>query len=374
MRGVGRVAWIATTLVFIGASAVMNYDVAHGLGTDPRSAVIFGTLSVAADLAKAVAPIVIAGAWAARAYGRALVSGLLFALTLVMALNAALGFGSVNRGGLLTTRENLNAALRDAVRDEADARVRLAALPAARPGAVVAADLASLRRERAWESSKGCSDATSSASRDLCRSYERLNGEAAAAAEAAVLDRKIERLGAEIGRLRGQGAGSEADPQASGIARLLRPLFGNIDHGLVRSGLALLFAATVEGFSAFGLWCVGFMHGGRASNGAAAVVSEAESVVAGGTVVEEREIPVLSADVLGVDVYGENRLQAGGSVSLDELLADYEREARRLGLVAMSKEAFVEGWELVADGCKMKQVDGRYIGMSIGAGDAAAGA
>jgi hypothetical protein len=56
--------------------------------------------------------------------------------------------------------------------------------------------------------------------REFCKGLEKLDGELAAAAQAAVLQGKLKRLRFETQRLRERRAGIEADPQAETISRL----------------------------------------------------------------------------------------------------------------------------------------------------------
>lgn len=248
------------TLIVIAASAWMNFEYMTGEGSG-RAALLLGVISVALDLIKALLPIVIAAALVERAWLRAAVASVFLMPLVAFSFVSALGFGESNKGDRVTSREALAAELRDAERDLDAARVRLKELPPSRPSAVVGAELAGLKKDRWWDSSKGCTEPTLPASRELCKSIERLNAEAASAGETQILTQKIERLGSEARRLRSRGAGGDADPQASAIRRILdRLLPRTTDASVIRSGVVWLFATLVEGWSAFGLFICGVRH------------------------------------------------------------------------------------------------------------------
>jgi hypothetical protein len=350
---------VAATLAMVLASAAMNYAFGYSLGTSERNGLILGGLAVAADLAKAVGPILIAAAWAAGAYGRALAGSGLFALTVVLGFVSALGFGAENRGGSLAGRESMAAALREADRDVTATDARLRGLGAVRPAPAIEAELRGLRGERAWETSKGCTQVTAPASRDLCRRVTGLESELATAAEVSVLERKLERLGHEVRRLRAAGAGGDADPQTGAIRQLVSWLLGEVAADSVRTALVLLLAVTVEGFSAFGLYACGV--GWRANT---APLAPPAPIVAPSPPRTALAPPppwsVMDYQLARID------FQDGASVTLAEVREDYEREAARRGVPALPPESFAAAWTTTMAELGVTRRDERWLRLRIG--------
>jgi hypothetical protein len=100
-----------------------------------------------------------------------------------------------------------------------------------------------------WQSSKACREATIEASRAFCRGYFELKGEAARAHETADLEQRIGELKGRATRLEEQGAGREADNQASVLAHPL-----GLQTAEVEIGLTLLVPSLAEICAAFGLY------------------------------------------------------------------------------------------------------------------------
>jgi hypothetical protein len=128
-----------------------------------------------------------------------------------------------------------------------------------RVGGVVEADIAKLKKDRLWDTTAGCTDATLSASRDFCKRMDALRGELALAAADTVLTTKIDGLKFKIEQLRARGAGREVDPQLGEIARA-----AGLDILRVRSGMNWLLAIAVEAVSCFGLFAIAWAREARA--------------------------------------------------------------------------------------------------------------
>ena len=164
---------------------------------------------------------------------------------------SALGFASQNREGVAASREHLNASLKEHAADLEAAERRLKALAVHRIGGVIEADIAKLRKDRLWDATAGCTEATLAASREFCKRIDTLRAELALAAEDNVLTSKIEGLKFKVEQLRARGAGREADPQLGEIARAT-----GMELLRVRSGLNWLLAIAVEAVSCFGLFAI----------------------------------------------------------------------------------------------------------------------
>jgi hypothetical protein len=251
MRGVWTVLATGFTLAVILLSMAMNFAFGHALGTSPANARILGTLSVACDGLKAFLPLFIAWQWADGHRLAAAAGALLFSLLLAYGAASAIGFAAENRAALTGTRDNRNSVLEDAAGQLAVMQARLTALPAHRLPGVIEADIAAARKDRAWDATGGCTQATLPASREFCKRIDWLTVELAVSREAIALAAAIERLHAQVRQAREAGAGTEPDPQARAITQLT-----GLDIASVRSGLAWLLAIAVEAISAFGLFAI----------------------------------------------------------------------------------------------------------------------
>jgi len=251
LRGFWTVLATGCTLAVIGLSMAMNFSFGYGLGTSEANARILGALSVACDGLKALLPLFVAWQWTEGHRLAAAVGALLFVLLLAYGTASAIGFAAENRTALTSTRDSRKAVLDAAVAGLAAAEARLAALPAHRLQGVIDAEIAASKKDRIWDATLGCTDATLPTSREFCKRIDHLSGERAVAAKAAVLATAIERLKVEVRRGSEAGAARESDPQAHAITQLT-----GLDAASVRSGLTWLLALAVEAISAFGLFAI----------------------------------------------------------------------------------------------------------------------
>ena len=251
LRGFWTVAAAGLVLGVIALSMSMNFAFGYGLGTSEATGRILGILSVGFDGLKALLPLFVAWQWRDGRKPRAAASAVLFVLVAGYGLASVVGFASHNREGVTASRENLTAALKEHTADLEAAEKRVKNLGAHRVSGVIEADIAKLKKDRLWDATAGCTDATLIASREFCRRIDGLRGELALAAVDNVLTAKIERLKFKIGELRERGAGREADPQLGEIARAT-----GMDLLRVRSGLNWLLAIAVEAVSCFGLFAI----------------------------------------------------------------------------------------------------------------------
>jgi hypothetical protein len=251
VRGFWTVTAAGLVLTVTGLSMCMNFEFGYGLGTSEGTGLMLGSLSVAFDGLKALLPLFIAWQRRDRRWVRAGAGGVLFVFVAAYGMASALGFSSQNREGVTASREHLNASLKEHAADLEAAEQRLKALGVHRIGGAVEADIAKLKKDRLWDATSGCTEATLPASREFCKRIETLRAELALAAEDHVLSAKIEGLKFKVQQLRARGAGREADPQLGEIARA-----AGLDILRVRSGMNWLLAIAVEAVSCFGLFAI----------------------------------------------------------------------------------------------------------------------
>jgi hypothetical protein len=265
VRGFWTVTAAGLVIAVTALSMCMNFEFGYGLGTSEGTGLMLGGLSVAFDGLKALLPLFIAWQWRDKHWMRAGAGGVLFVLVAAYGMASALGFSSQNRVGVTASREHLSASLKEHMADLETAESRLKALGTHRIAGTVEADIARLKKDRLWDATSGCTDATLPASRDFCKRIDALRAELALAAEDNVLTGKIDGLKFKVAQLREKGAGREADPQLGEIARA-----AGLDILRVRSGMNWLLAIAVEAVSCFGLFAIAWQRGERGTKPAKA--------------------------------------------------------------------------------------------------------
>jgi hypothetical protein len=262
MRLVRNGLGVLAALVFIAASAAMNWVFLAGHGKTPLEAHILGAVSVAADILKALLPFYIASAWMHRRLLHAGIGSVMFTLLLAFALFSALGFAAGNRGAVTGSREALNARHAAVTAELKEIDIRISKIKDSDDTGIIEAAIARHRQDPRWASSKACEDATITRSREYCAEFFRLRGELAAASSAKLLREQREALNRQRQRLEESGAGQEADPQAKMLAILAAKVVPDADASAMQIALAVWIAVMVEFGAAFGLF-IATGHGPR---------------------------------------------------------------------------------------------------------------
>ena len=240
---------LGAAVVLILASATMNYLFAVSLGRSAIEGRVLGVVSVAVDILKALLAVFVASAAIDGRRVFVVIGSLAFLLFTCASVVAAAGFASANRGEVFSGREQMNDRLVAAESEVAEMRARRKTLPSHRPASVVEEALNAARQDRRWQVSKECTASSNGTMREFCEGYFRLRGELAAAREATRLDDAIKQQLASMEQLRGNGAGTIADPQARLFARAL-----GIEEGSVQRLLMALIALVVEVASGLGIY------------------------------------------------------------------------------------------------------------------------
>jgi hypothetical protein len=249
MRLVLTAAAVMVALVFIAVSAMMNFTFVSSLGKTPHEGQMFGAVSLASDAFKALLPLLLARAVRAGQRLQLVVGALMFTLFTGASFLSAVGFSSINRMAVTRAAETGGETLVANRREAAAIEARIAALPVHRPLTVVAEALAGAQQDRRWSFSKKCTDATEAKSREFCAAYFQLRVEQAAATEAVRLSEQRAVLLAASATMQDNGAGRDADPQATVVATVLAA-----DKATVQRLLVLMIAVIVEIGSGFGLY------------------------------------------------------------------------------------------------------------------------
>jgi hypothetical protein len=243
-----RALGVLLTVVMIGLSALINYNFGFSLGTSETNGRIFGAVSVVAVGVMALVPLRVNAHWETGRKSRAILGSALFAILAAYAIAGSIGFGIQNRSQIAGSGETLTAQLKDQVADRDQAVTRLKGLSEDQPAAAISAKIDAAKKDRRWEQTQGCVNATVTASRDFCQEVDGLRARLDVAATAGKLRETIERLSTSIEKLRKQGAGQVADAQSAGFARIFR-----VDQDAARTGLSILLALVIESVCCFGL-------------------------------------------------------------------------------------------------------------------------
>jgi len=219
----------------------MNIAFLSALGRSDTESVILGAASGAADILKAVLPLFILWAWRAGRSRFVLPATAVWVVFAGFSLLSAFGFTAGNRIEAAAQQTALNDRLDRVQSEAAAARARIAALPASRPVAVIDAEIARLRQNVRWQSTRACTDATVPASRTYCAQYFARVGERASARAADELKAQLDQFARREEDLISQGAGRIADPQSSLLAGIFQ-----VPENRVRLILITVLALVIE--------------------------------------------------------------------------------------------------------------------------------
>lgn len=303
----------AATLLLV--SAAMNWRFGYSLGKSEFDAQIYGAASAAADCLKALLPFFILAAMRNRNWSQAVGGVLLLIICSSYSLTSSLGFAALNRADTTGARAVQAETYHDLTAERERIRKELEWLPKHRPAGVVESDIASMKQNRRWRATSGCTDATIKPSIEYCQKFHALQAELAAAKKAAVLDQRLVGIRMQLHQVRTAAVPTnQSDPQAAVLSSL-----SGLGTDKVQLALVILVSLLVEAGSALGLyvafshWRLGEPH--RAPEPAPVVpVQTAKS--------EGEEAPAVKSDV---EQYFEERVEEAkdSSVTALSLFEDY---------------------------------------------------
>lgn len=225
--------------LFIALSATMNGLFLASLGRTPTEASILAALSVAADVTKAVLPVVVVRAIVLRAWGQVIGASLMLGIVITLSLASGIGFAALTRGAATAARLADTEARSSIQRQLRDIDARLDLLPHGRTVGVLDVEIARTALDRFWTSSNSCTVIGAVAVRQFCAEVLRLKSERAAALDRKALMAERSTLTVRLASL-SSGAG-ESDPQAVAVADVL-----GVDTSRLRRGLSVALAVTIE--------------------------------------------------------------------------------------------------------------------------------
>ncbi len=217
VRGVVLLA----AILFIAVSASMNAVFLSSFGRTPTETTLLTGVSLAGDAIKAVLPIILMRAVMLRAWTHVAMAGVMLVVVIAMSLMSGLGFAALTRGNAVTARDGDKQTLAARLTDLVGIERQVAALGEARSATRIETDLDAAKLDALWTSSKACTQASGPATRQFCGGVFRLRSELAVATERDGLLAQKHRLRGEVERLRGIGALTDSDPQATALAEIL---------------------------------------------------------------------------------------------------------------------------------------------------------
>ena len=155
-------------LLFIAVSAIMNALFLSSLGRTPVEVGLLAAVSVAADLVKAVLPVLILRAIIARAWAHLVIASMMLAVVAALSLASGAGFAAVTRNSAVTLRVSQANTLAARQTELRDIEVGIAGLPQTRQTGVIETDIAAQTIDRRWALSKSCTDITTASVRKFC--------------------------------------------------------------------------------------------------------------------------------------------------------------------------------------------------------------
>lgn len=247
LGGLGVIAAAVLLLV----SGAMNWQFGYSLGKTELDSQIFGLASAASDGLKALLPFFLFAAIRTKQWSQAAAGATLWLVCLAFSLTSALGFASLNRADTTGARAAQVVNYQDLRTDLSRARERLGWIPEHRPAGSVSSEIESMKQQRRWRATSGCTDATARKSITFCQEFHRLNAELSSAQEAVQIEQKIAAIQAQLAIVPKDLAQTKADPQADVLAALT-----GLKLEDVQTALVILVAILVELGSALGFYVV----------------------------------------------------------------------------------------------------------------------
>jgi hypothetical protein len=356
----------------------MNWRFGFSLGRTELDGQIYGAASAAADCFKALVPFFFFAAIRNKMWSQAAASAVVWTVVTAYSLTSALGHAALNRLDTAGQRVVEAQSYQDLRGDPKRAQDQLSWVPQHRPAATVESEISSVKQERAWTWTNGCTEVTGKKGRDFCQKYHALTAELASGQQAQALEARIAEVESKLGATKALTVMAEADPQAAVLAKL-----SGLSIDQVQIAMTIFIALLLEIGSGFGMY-VAFsqwrLYDRQAPEAPSmASVSTAAAAVAAPVAVQvkkprsgandNRTLPPQKLLVPETDVqrfYKENvDSQDGHTVSATALYEAYcvwceERQKEPLALPTFGREIAEFGIQ------KVKKKDGvRYVGIAL---------
>jgi len=254
MRHALGVLGVLAAGVLLAVSAAMNWRFGFSLGRTEFDGQIYGAASAAADCMKALVPFFFFAALRTKMWSQAAASALVWVVVMAYSMTSALGHAALNRLDTAGQRAATVQTYKDHRADLKRAQEQLSWIPQHRPAQAVQSQIDSVKADRAWRWTKGCTKVTGPKGRSYCQKYHGFTAELASAEQANVLNARIADTQAKLAQSDGATVMSEADPQAAVLAKLAGVFIPSIKVEDVQTALTVFIALLLEVGSAFGMY------------------------------------------------------------------------------------------------------------------------
>ena len=254
MRHALGVLGVLAAGVLLAVSAAMNWRFGFSLGRTEFDGQIYGAASAAADCMKALVPFFFFAALRTKMWSQAAASALVWVVVMAYSMTSALGHAALNRLDTAGQRAATVQTYKDHRADLKRAQEQLSWIPQHRPAQAVQSQIDSVKADRAWRWTKGCTKVSGPKGRSYCQKYHGFTAELASAEQANVLEARIADTQAKLAQSDGATVMSEADPQAAVLAKLAGVLMPSIKVEDVQTALTVFIALLLEVGSAFGMY------------------------------------------------------------------------------------------------------------------------
>jgi hypothetical protein len=254
MRHALGVLGVLAAGVLLAVSAAMNWRFGFSLGRTEFDGQIYGAASAAADCMKALVPFFFFAALRTKMWSQAAASALVWVVVMTYSMTSALGHAALNRLDTAGQRAATVQTYKDHRADLKRAQEQLSWIPQHRPAQAVQSQIDSVKADRAWRWTKGCTKVTGPKGRSYCQKYHGFTAELASAEQANVLEARIADTQAKLAQSGGATVMSEADPQAAVLAKLAGVFMPSIKVEDVQTALTVFIALLLEVGSAFGMY------------------------------------------------------------------------------------------------------------------------
>lgn len=331
------------SMMFLVASAAMNWQFGVSLGRGEIERQIYGAASVGADVMKALLPFFIWWSLTNMRIAVSLVALILWMVCAVYGLASAVGFAAANREGTAGELKGKGIAYAGLKAELARKELRRAELGTLESPAEIDKRLEGLRMAWQWRGSKECTEIKSKDATSFCEIFRQVEGLRARGEEARQLDASLPGLRAQV------ASGGAADAYTNGVPQtsLVSVVLG-IPEALVERGLSLLMVAVVELSSAFGFF-VSLQHGGFGRRHARDSTND-ENAAPGDVAIFADQCLVPSD---------------GAATPLGALFVSYERWCRKMRTPSLRNDEFKEGILLLAAEIGWRVDDGRLLDWGI---------
>lgn len=254
MRHALGVLGVLAAGVLLAVSAAMNWRFGFSLGRTEFDGQIYGAASAAADCMKALVPFFFFAALRTKMWSQAAASAVVWVVVMAYSMTSALGHAALNRFDTAGQRAATVQTYKDHRADLKRAQEQLSWIPQHRPAQAVQSQIDSLKADRAWRWTKGCTKVTGPKGRSYCQTYHGFTAELASAEQANLLEARIADTQAKLAQSDGATVMSEADPQAAVLAKLASVFIPSIKVEDVQTALTVFIALLLEVGSAFGMY------------------------------------------------------------------------------------------------------------------------